>query len=127
MTTAVEHKEAQPETTRTVPTVSPATDVVERDSEIVVIADMPGVDEKHVEVTLENNVLTIRGQAFYEAPAQMDGSHEEFRARDYERAFTIREEVDREKIRATMKNGVLRVTLPRSAETAPRRINVTSG
>ncbi len=106
------------------PVYLPATDVYERQDAIVVVADMPGVSEKDVEINLENEILTLQGTTQPTEQEGFDALYSEFVAGDYERAFAISEDVDRERIKATMKNGVLRVELPKSEKAQPRKIAV---
>ena len=81
----------------------PAVDIIERKNDVVVIADMPGVDEKSVDITLEKDILTIYGKVEPEIPQNHRLSHSEYGVGDYERAFTISDEINREKIVATVK------------------------
>ncbi len=112
------------EQTRDLPVLSPATDIHETEKEIVVVADLPGVRQEHVEVTLENRVLTIGARSTVEEPAGKELVYREFGPAEYRRSFTLTEEVDRNAISARIKNGVLRLTLPKAAEAQPRRIEV---
>lgn len=102
----------------------PAVDIYERENEMLLIADMPGVDETSVDITLENNVLTIQGAV--EPPFRGDYQqvYAEYETGDFQRAFTLTDEIDREKIEATVKNGVLRVVLPKAASAVARKIEV---
>lgn len=112
------------ERTRPRKVYTPAVDILERTEDIVVTADMPGVDEKSVDITLEKNVLTIYGMV---EPLFPDGQRlalSEYGVGDYQRAFTLSEEVDRDRINATVKNGVLRLVLPKAAAAKTRRIEV---
>jgi HSP20 family protein len=91
-----------------------------------VVADMPGVDENSVDITLEQNVLTIDG---YAAPVEPKGhrlAYAEYRVGDYQRRFTLSDQIDRDKIEATVKDGVLRLHLSKVAPTA-RKIAVKAG
>ena len=115
------------EATRAAAFATPATDIYEREDAVVVLADLPGVDGRNVDITLENNVLTIRGRAAVAEPQEADLLHREYRTTDYERSFTLTDDVDREKIKATMKQGVLRIELPKAAEKQPRKISVDAG
>jgi HSP20 family molecular chaperone IbpA len=105
---------------------APETDIYQTAEAIVVVADMPGLEGSQVSVDLENDILTIRGRS----PAADDDPSpplvRETAARDFERSFTINAEIDREKIRARMKNGVMTVELPFAAELQPRQIAVES-
>ncbi|MFH0908771.1 MAG: Hsp20/alpha crystallin family protein [bacterium] len=107
--------------------LTPAVDIYEQDDALVIVADMPGVDEKHLDVTLENDVLTLAGHAAAQDPAGLDPLYREFEAADFRRSFTIATDVDREKITATIRNGVLRITLPRAAAAKPQKIAVQGG
>ena len=105
----------------------PRADIYETDDEIVVVADMPGVDENTIDITLENRVLTING---YVEPTQPEGyslAHAEYRVGDYERAFTLSDQIDREGITATVKDGVLRLYLPKITEARVKKIAIQVG
>lgn len=104
---------------------APQVDIYETDNDIFILADMPGVDENSVDVTLEKNVLSISGAV--EAP-QSEGynlAYAEFETGSYKRSFTLSNSIDRENIQATVKDGVLNVTLPR-LEPQSRKIAVQS-
>jgi HSP20 family molecular chaperone IbpA len=121
-------KEAQApervERTRATRVFSPQVDILERKEDIVVTADMPGVDEKSVDINLEKNVLSIYGAVEEEAPAGYRPFYSEYGLGDYERIFTLSDEIDRDRIQATVKNGVLRVVLPKAEATKSRKITV---
>jgi len=102
----------------------PKVDIYETREAMVLIADMPGVDEQSVDITLEKNILTITGNV--EAPIY-DGktlAYAEYDTGDYQRAFTISDEVDRERITAMVKNGVLRLTLPKAEKAKVKKIAI---
>ncbi len=103
---------------------SPRADVIETGDSIVVVADMPGVSEKDVEITLEKNILTITGRVARPERKNHRLVYAEYCEGDYERSFALSEGVDRDRIDATVNNGVLRLTLPKSSETAARKIPV---
>ena len=105
----------------------PRVDIIEGEDSIVLVADLPGVDESGVDITLDKHVLTIRGTV---APVEMSGqtlAYREYDEGDFERAFTISAAVDRDAIEATVKNGVLRVRLPRSKQAGSQKIQVRPG
>jgi HSP20 family molecular chaperone IbpA len=105
----------------------PRADIYEVDDQIVIVADVPGVDEDSVEITLEKNVLTIN--AFVD-PVEMEGfalAFAEYEVGDYQRSFRLSDEIDREKIQATIKDGVLRLYLPKAAAAQARKISVKAG
>ncbi len=112
------------EPTRDLPVRTPATDIYETSNEIVVLADMPGVTEKGLEVTLENNVLALVGHTDWTGPEDREALHREFGPAEYRRTFTLTEDIDREKISAKVKAGQVRITLPKAAKAQPRRIAV---
>jgi HSP20 family protein len=112
------------EPARTARVYSPAVDIVETADSIVLTADIPGVDEKSVEVTLENDVLRLEGHATAPAHQGFRLSAAEYGVGDYRREFSISSEIDREKIRATVRNGVLRLTLPKAEPARKRRIAI---
>ena len=112
------------EPTRNRRVYSPLTDIVETADEILVVADMPGVDEKCVDVTLEKNVLTIYAYPPEETVDNYSLAFGEYGVGDFERKFIVSQEVDREKIAAKVKNGVLTVHLPKAGPAKARKIEV---
>lgn len=114
------------ERTRTRRVYIPRVDIYETGDAVVLLADMPGVNENDVDITLEKNVLTITG--YVEARERDDYSlaYSEYSEGDYERTFALSNEVDRNGIEAIMKNGVLKLTLPKSEEMKARKIAVRS-
>ena len=103
---------------------SPQVDIIARKDIIIVMADMPGVDEKSVDITLEKNVLTIYGKVEADIPKDHTLSVSEYGIGDYQRAFTLSDEVDRDKIQATVKNGVLKLIMPKAEAVRTRKIPV---
>lgn len=110
--------------TRTLPVLTPATDLYETDREITIVADMPGVDNAQLNVTLENDVLTISGRADATEPAGSEVLYREFGPAEFQCNFTLTGEIDREKISAKVGQGVLRVVLPKAQKAQARRIEV---
>ncbi|MCX7983201.1 MAG: Hsp20/alpha crystallin family protein [Syntrophales bacterium] len=105
----------------------PSVDIYETGDGMVLLIDMPGVDEKSVDVTLDRNVLTIQGRV---EPEKFEGytlAYTEYGVGDYQRAFTISDEVDRDKIEAIMKNGVLKIKLHKAEQAKARKIAITTG
>ena len=103
---------------------TPTVDIFEKDDTTVIMADMPGVAAGDVDVTLERQVLTLRGKVKPYAPEGYRALSSEYRVGDYIRVFTLSDEIDQAKINAAFKNGVLRLELPRSPETKPKKIAV---
>jgi HSP20 family molecular chaperone IbpA len=102
----------------------PRADIYETADDLVVVADMPGVDENSVDITLEKNILTINGYVGSEAPENYDLNYAEYEIGDYQRSFTLSNQIDQENIRAAVKNGVLRLWLPKAGPAKARKIKV---
>lgn len=110
--------------------LTPHVDVKESDKEITVTAELPGVSEKDVEVSISGDVLTLKGEKKAEKEEKEENWHRiERRYGSFHRSFGLPAEVDAEKIAASYKNGVLTVTLPKSkaAREASRKIAVKAG
>jgi HSP20 family molecular chaperone IbpA len=105
----------------------PAVDILETDQSLLLVSEMPGVDEGGVDITIEKNVLTIKGTVVDQVPADFRLSYEEYGVGDYERSFTLTNEIDRDGVNATIKNGVLKLTLPKVKQAAARKVAVTAG
>lgn len=106
----------------------PAVDVEENDKEYTVKAELPGFDEKDVNLTVENHVLTLSGKVD-EKNEEKDKDNRKYLVRErrvetFERSFSLPEGVDEENISAQFKNGLLTVTLPKTAEKASRKLEV---
>jgi HSP20 family protein len=110
--------------------LTPHVDVKESEKEIVVTAELPGVSEKDVEVSISGDMLTLKGEKKAEKEEKDENWHRiERRYGSFHRSFSLPSEVDAEKIVASYKNGVLTVTLPKSkaAREASRKIAVKAG
>jgi len=106
------------------PVFVPPADIYETRDNIVVVAEMPGVAPDGVDITLERRVLTIRGRnAGYEHTGYQR-VYNEYADGDYERVFTLSENIDRDRIEATLKDGVLHLVLPKSETAKPRKIEL---
>ena len=103
----------------------PQVDIFSAGDDIVILADMPGVAEKDIDITLEKDVLTINGYVSnVEDPQGYELAHGEYGIGDYQRSFTLPDEVDRDNIEASLSHGVLRLTLPKAPEAQTRKITV---
>jgi HSP20 family molecular chaperone IbpA len=109
---------------RNVKTFVPRVDIYETKESIFLIADMPGVDEKTVEVELEKNILTITGWTDEGKIKDHSLLFSEYETGDYERSFTLSDEIDREKINASVKQGVLLLELPKAEKVKPKKIAI---
>jgi HSP20 family protein len=104
---------------------APAVDIFEQDGTIVLKAELPGVDPKDVDVRVENNVLTLRGERKLDNEVQKESYHRVERAYgSFSRSFTLPTVVDTEKIKADYRDGVLRVNLPKREEAKPKQISI---
>jgi HSP20 family protein len=107
---------------------APAVDIFEDRDNIVLKAELPGIDPKDVDVRVENNVLSLRGERKFESEVQRDKYHRVERAYgSFSRSFTLPSVVDTDKIKAECKDGVLRVTLPQKEEAKPKQISISGG
>lgn len=103
----------------------PSVDVREEDDRFVLHADLPGIDPKDIEITMEHGVLTIRGERKTEATTTDKGYRRVERATgQFYRRFTLPDTVDSEGVKAVGSNGVLEITIPKQARVHPRRIEV---
>lgn len=105
----------------------PHTDIYEEGDQIVIVADVPGANEDSVEVTLEKNILTINAYVNSAMPEGYNLTYAEYEVGDYQRSFRISQEIDRDKIKAVIKDGVLRLFLPKAADARTRKISVKAG
>jgi len=104
----------------------PEVNIYEFEDSLKLWADMPGVKEKDVSVTLKDGVLTIVGQVATDMYAGLRPMYTEYNVGNYQREFALNEEIDESKIRATLKNGVLELELPKKEKAKPRQIEVRS-
>jgi len=105
--------------------VAPPVDVYENREEFLLIADMPGVVREDLRIHLDKGQLTIQAGRPESARGKLLAA--EARATDYRRAFSVPQGIDVDKIAADLKDGVLYVHLPKSAELKPRQIQVRAG
>src|SRR5689334_9955496 len=106
-------------------TWSPAVDIFETEGEIVVKAELPGMERKDIALHLEKNVLSLRGERRFEKETKEDNYHRIERSYGtFSRAFSIPASVDEEKIRADYKDGVLKIVLPKKEQAKPKQIRI---
>lgn len=105
----------------------PRVDIRETEREVVLLADMPGVDEQSVDIELERNHLALHGTFLPSMPDGYSLTYQEYDTGSFERAFTLGNTIDRDGIKAVVKDGVLRLTLPKAMEAQPKRITVKAG
>jgi HSP20 family molecular chaperone IbpA len=122
-----EKQEVEREQTRPGIVFRPDVDIVERTGEFLVMADLPGVDDQHVDVRLENGLLSIRGDLAVEPEAEWQRLYDEYRVGSYYREFALSDQIDVNGIEASMKDGVLELHLPKAEKHRPRSIEVKAG
>ena len=113
-----------PEQTRPGPVYSPAVDIFEHESAITVLADMPGVKARDLEIDLRENVLTLTGRV---NPPDVTGQAHvlrEYEPGTFFRQFTLGSAIEQTKIDAKLTDGVLRLELPKAEKARPRQIAV---
>lgn len=115
--------------TREMPRHRPATDIVEMEDGFHIMLDMPGVSKENLIIDLNENEIMVSGVTTYAADPSVDSkakyAHMEFGGGEYRRAFTLSDDVDKDKITAKLENGVLDLHLPKSEKKEPKRITIT--
>ncbi len=112
----------------TLTTWTPSCDIYETDGEIIVKAELPGLKKEDVKVTIENNVLTIRGERKFEEEAKREDYYRIERSYgEFLRIFTLPMSIDAKKISAEFKDGMLKVALPRMEEAKPKAVDIKVG
>jgi HSP20 family protein len=102
----------------------PHTDVYETEDTLTVVMEMPGVDRKDVAVELKDDVLRVEGRIDSAKYEGMEPVYTEYNVGHWTRSFALSDRVDRERIGAQLEDGVLTLTLPKTAEARPRRIAI---
>ncbi|WP_028573905.1 Hsp20/alpha crystallin family protein [Desulfonatronovibrio hydrogenovorans] len=113
--------------TSTLPRFSPGTDIIEKEDGFHIYIDMPGVAREDLVIDLNENDLEIRAKAIYPRKEGVSNIHLEFGDCEYARSFTISDVVDRENIKAGLKDGVLEMFLPKAEKAKPRKIEIQAG
>lgn len=120
----LEQNESEAKLTRKV--FSPRTDIYESAENLILLADMPGVKQENIDITLEQNILTINARVEAQQYPGYSLVHAEYSSGDFRRVFALSNEIDRDGIQATVRNGVLRLVLPKSKGAVPRKIAVSA-
>lgn len=117
-------KEAQaaPDTREEHRTLTPPVDIFENDEGLIVVADLPGVEQQDVDVRVENNVLTIQAASAGTMP--VEPQYREYQLLSFFRQFQLSDSVDQDRIRAELRHGVLMLHLPKKEQAKPRQIEV---
>jgi HSP20 family protein len=115
---------ASPEKLRPGPIFTPPADILEKGDTAVIYLDVPGADAGGLDVTLERRILTISARVTSPAPEGYAPAYMEFRDGVYERRFAFSDQMDGGRIDATIKDGVLRLTIPKSPDAGAKKISV---
>lgn len=102
----------------------PPADIYETDEALAVVLEMPGVEKKDIDVSLENDVLSVDGRIDFSKYRDLEPVYAEYNVGHYARSFSLSDRIDREKISANIEDGVLTLTLPKAKAAQPRRISI---
>lgn len=105
----------------------PPVDVVEDSAGITLYADLPGVSREALHVRVEDDTLFIEGDLGLKVPEGMESSHAEVGLSRYRRVFTLSKELDADKVNAELKQGVLKLRIPKAEHAQPKRIQISVG
>jgi HSP20 family molecular chaperone IbpA len=117
-------QQLEQESTRPGLVFRPDVDILEQPDAYVIYADLPGVDEKSVQVRIERDTLTLEAQLSTLPGPDWNPVHTEYRFGSYHREFRISDQIDTEAVSATMRDGVLELRAPKSARSRPRTVEV---
>jgi HSP20 family protein len=107
---------------------APTVDIYEHNGNLVLKAELPGIDPKDVDIRVENNVLTLRGERKLDTEVKQENYHRVERSYgSFSRSFTLPNVVDTDKIKAEFKDGVLQLVLPKKEEAKPKQISINVG
>ena len=105
---------------------SPAVDIYETENEVILKAELPEINQKDIDIQVENNTLVLRGERRFEKEAKRENFHRIERAYGaFARSFTLPAAIDQERIRADYKDGILKVVMPKREEIKPKQIRVS--
>jgi HSP20 family protein len=106
-------------------TWAPSVDIYENEIEVVLTAEVPGIEEKDIEIKIEDNTLSLKGERKFKTEMKEENYHRIERAYgSFYRAFTLPNSIDPENIRAEHENGVLKITMPKRQELKPRKVKI---
>src|SRR2546423_1162262 len=121
-----EKKELVSKEEKTVPAryFVPTTDIFETEDALTVVMEVPGVDKRSLDVNVENDVLRVEGRIDYSKYEGMDPLYTEYNIGHFARSFTLSNKIDQQQISAQLEDGLLTLTLKKTREAAPRRIEI---
>ncbi len=108
-----------------VATLTPATDIYESKEGVVLYVDLPGVSKSTLDIDVDQDILSIKGQIDLTTAENMQPTYMDVRANVYERRFTLGDELDSSKIEAQLEHGALKLSIPRLEKHQPKKINIT--
>ena len=115
-------KQREPETV-----LRPPVDIFENSEGITLRADMPGVSREHLSIQVDNDSLTVEGDAMIDMPDDMEALYADIRSTRYRRSFALSSELDTDRIDASLRDGVLNLRIPKRAEVQPRKSEIRTG
>ena len=121
-----EKREVQKKEESTVPArfFAPHADIFETEQALTLVLEMPGVDKKNVQVSVEDGVLSVEGRIDFSKYEGMQPVYTEYNIGHYRRGFSLSNKINQNKISAEMKDGVLTLVLPKADEAKPRKITI---
>ena len=105
-------------------TIIPSTDIYEEENKIILKVDLPGVPQENLDIQIDKNILKVEGKITIKTPENWTLHTNEFPYEKYAQTFQLNEELDTEKIKATLKEGVLTLEIPKKEEKQPRKIEI---
>jgi HSP20 family protein len=115
------------EQTRPLRAFLPNADIFETEDALTVVLEMPGVDRNNIDVNVDNGVLMIEGRIDFNKYEGLQPIYSEYNIGPFRRSFRISSQINQDKIKAEMSDGVITLTLPKAEEAKPRRIEVRTG
>jgi HSP20 family protein len=106
-------------------TFVPTVDIFETEAALTLVLEMPGVEKSHVDVSIENDVLTVQGRLNFSNYESLQPVYTEYNIGNYRRSFSLSNKIDQNKISAEMTDGVLTLVLPKAEQAKPRKISIS--
>jgi HSP20 family protein len=104
---------------------NPSVDIYEKENEIVLKAEVPGIDENDIEIKIEDNTITLNGERKFEKETKEENYHRIERSYgSFYRSFTLPQNINQDKIKAESENGILKITMPKKAELKPKKVKI---
>lgn len=107
--------------------LSPAVDILENKNGVTLLIDLPGVSKEHMDIDVDKNILTIKGSIDLHTDENLNATYMDVHAGTFTRQFTLGSELDASAIDANLKNGVLKLFVPRSEQHKPKKIEIKTG